>query len=142
MAIEQQNNERVLPEGCDLAIAAEAFYVVNMLLAPGLGFLMLAALYPYCKRKRPPVIALNHFRQAISATIWAGVVVAIFLGLLWYTGGYPSPYFWPLVTIYFLFFHIPMSVIGIVGLGKALAGENYRYPVIGMPLLRDAATAS
>ena len=76
-----------LPEGCDLAIAAEAFYIVNMVLAPGLGFLMLAALYPYCRKKRPPVIAMNHLRQAISATVWAGIIVTIFLVLIWITGG-------------------------------------------------------
>ena len=59
MAEKEQYSEQALPEGCDLAIAAEAFYIVNMVLAPGLGFMMLAALYPYCKRKRPPAIALG-----------------------------------------------------------------------------------
>ena len=126
-----------LPEGCDLAIAAEAFYIVNMVLAPGLGFLMLAAVYPYCKKKRPPNITMNHLRQAISATVWAGIALTVFVVLIWLTGGYPSAYFWPLVGIYFLFVHIPMSIIGVIGFGKALAGENYRYPLIGMPLLQD-----
>ena len=137
MQTRNENMQESLPEGCDLAIAAEAFYIVNMVLAPGLGFLMLAALYPYCKKKRPPKIAMNHLRQAISATIWAGIALTIFLVLIWLTGGYPSPYFWPLVGIYFFFIHIPMSVIGVVGFGKALAGENFRYPLIGMPLLQD-----
>ena len=137
MSSSEQQSVSALPEGCDLAIAAEAFYIVNMVLAPGLGFLMLAALYPYCKKKRPPKIAMNHLRQAISATIWAGIAVTIFLVLIWLTGGYPSPYFWPLITIYFLFIHIPMSIIGVIGFGKALAGENFRYPLIGMPLLED-----
>jgi uncharacterized Tic20 family protein len=131
----QTDPPQKLPEGCDLAIASQAFYIVNMLLAPGLGFLMLMALYPYCKRRRPPKIAMNHLRQAIAATLWATVIVVIFLALIWFTGGYPSPYFWPLLTIYFVFFHLPMSYVGIVGLGKALSGENYRYPVIGAPLL-------
>ena len=137
MSTDNSDTVQQLPEGCDLAIAAEAFYIVNMVLAPGLGFMMLAALYPYCKKKRPPAIAMNHLRQAISATVWAVVIVTIFLVLLWVTGGYPSPYFWSLVAVYFLFFHIPMSVIGIIGFGKALAGENYRYPIIGMPLISD-----
>lgn len=57
-----------LPKGCDLAIAAEAFYIVNMILAPGLGVLMLAWLYPHCKRNKAPPIALNHLRQTIHAT--------------------------------------------------------------------------
>jgi len=142
MAEKEEQSEQELPKGCELAIAAEAFYIVNMVLAPGLGFMMLAALYPYCKRKRPPAIVMNHLRQAISATIWTAVILVIFMGLLWYTGGYPSAYFWPLITVYFVFFHIPLSVIGVIGFGKALAGENYRYPMIGMPLLNDSQIAS
>lgn len=139
MKAEEEESAKSLPEGGELAIAAEAFYIVNMLLAPGLGFLMLAVLFLYSKRKRPPAIAMDHLRQVISATIWAIVALTTFFALLWVTGGYPSTYFWPLITIYFVFIHIPMSVIGVIGFGKALAGESYRYPVIGRPLLADSA---
>lgn len=138
--MQQQQAERQspgLPEGCELAIAAEAFYIVNMILAPGLGVVMLAALYAHCKRRKASTIALNHLRQTMFATLWAGAALAVSAFLLWYTGGYPSPYFWPILSVYFLAFHIPMSWLGIVGFGRALSGEHYRYPVIGAVLLDD-----
>lgn len=126
-----------LPEGCDLAIAAEAFYVTNMVLAPGLGFIMLLALYFHCARKRASAVALNHLRQTLSASFWTGVVAAVFLGLIFATGGYPSPWFWPLLATYFAVFHIPLSYLGIKGLNRALGGKGYRYPVVGMRLLPE-----
>ncbi len=127
-----------LPAGCDLAIAAQAFYITNMLLAPGLGAGMLAFLYLHCARKKAPAIALNHLRQAVFATVWAGVIVVVFLGLIVLTGGYPSSWFWPLMGTYFLFFHLPLSWFGIRGLDRALAGKDYRYPFVGARLLQDS----
>lgn len=126
-----------LPAGCDLAIAAEAFYITNMVLAPGLGFIMLAFLYPYCLRRKAPAIAMDHLRQAMWATLWTGVLAIIFLGLIFVTGGYPSPWFWPLLTVYFLGIHLPLSWLGVVGLGRALSGESYRYPLIGPRLAQE-----
>ncbi len=133
--------EEQLPAGCELAIAAQAFYITNMLLAPGLGAALLAFLYLHCARKKAPAIALNHLRQAIFATAWAGVILAVFLGLIAVTGGYPSPWFWPLMAIYFLLFHLPLSWFGVKGLSSALAGEDYRYPFVGARLLQDSSTA-
>ncbi len=133
--------EEQLPAGCDLAIAAQAFYITNMLLAPGLGAGMLAMLYLHCARKKAPAIALNHLRQAVFATVWTGVILAVFLGLMFVTGGYPSPWFWPLMGIYFVFFHLPLSWFGVKGLSSALAGENYRYPFVGARLLQDGSPA-
>ena len=127
-----------LPDGCDLAIAAQAFYITNMLLAPGLGAAMLAFLYLHCARKKAPAIALNHLRQAVFATVWAGVILVVFLGLIYVTGGYPSPWFWPLMGTYFVVFHLPLSLFGIRGLERALAGKDYRYPLVGARLLRDS----
>ena len=128
-----------LPAGCELAIAAQAFYITNMVLAPGLGAGLLAFLYLHCVRKKAPAIALNHLRQAVVATLWAGVFLAVFLGLIYLTGGYPSPWFWPLMGIYFAFFHLPLSWLGVKGLSSALAGEDYRYPLVGARLVQDGA---
>jgi hypothetical protein len=137
MSTETVDDAQQSPPGCDLAIAAEAFYVTNMILAPGLGLLMLVFLYVHCARKHAAPLAMNHLRQAIAATVWSAVALAVFIGLVFATGGYPSPYFWPLLTIYFLCFHLPLSWFGIKGLGKALCGECYRYPFVGRALLPD-----
>jgi len=127
-----------LPKGCEMAIAAEAFYVTNMVLAPGLGFLMLMMLYFHCSRKEAPAMALNHLRQTLAATFWTTIFAALFLGLIFATGGYPSPWFWTLLTTYFLAFHLPLTAFGVIGLGRALGGRSYHYPLFGMKLMPDA----
>ena len=108
-----------------------------MIFAPGLGAGMLAFLYLHCVRKKAPAIALNHLRQAVFATVWAGVILVVFIGLIFATGGYPSPWFWPLMGIYFAVFHLPLSWFGVQGLISALEGENYRYPLVGARLKTD-----
>ena len=131
-----------LPKGCEMAIAAEAFYVTNMVLAPGLGFLMLMMLYFHCSSKKAPAVALNHLRQTLAATFWTTIIAAVFLGLIVATGGYPSPWFWTLLTSYFLVFHLPLTAFGVIGLGRALGGRSYHYPLFGMQLKPDhSATA-
>jgi len=127
-----------LPKGCEMAIAAEAFYVTNMALAPGLGFLMLMMLYFHCSRKNAPAVALNHLRQTLAATFWTTVLAAVFLGLIVATGGYPSPWFWTLLSSYFLLFHLPLTAFGVIGLGRALGGRSYHYPLVCMKLVPDA----
>lgn len=127
-----------LPKGCEMAIAAEAFYVTNMVLAPGLGFLMLMMLYFHCSRKEAPAMALNHLRQTLAATFWTTILAGVFLVLIFATGGYPSPWFWTLLTTYFLVFHLPLTAFGVIGLGRALGGRNYHYPLVGMKLMPDS----
>ena len=129
-----------LPKGCEMAIAAEAFYVTNMVLAPGLGFLMLMMLYFHCSRKKAPPVALNHLRQTLAATFWTTIFAAVFLGLIVVTGGYPSPWFWTLLTTYFLAFHLPLTAFGVIGLSRALGGSSYHYPLFGMKLMPDTPT--
>ncbi|MEN8174445.1 MAG: hypothetical protein ABFS23_01695 [Pseudomonadota bacterium] len=136
---EQIPEDHELPAGCELAIASEAFYITNMILAPGLGFIMLLFLRRHCLRKHAPAIALNHIRQTLAATFLIAVVAAAFTLAIYLTGGFDSPWFWHLLAAYIVVFHIPLSWFGVVGLGKALSGENYRYPLVGMPLRQDDA---
>lgn len=134
--------KETLPQGCELGIAAEAFYITNMILAPGLGFIMLVFLYFHCSRKHAPAFALNHLRQTLVATFWAGLIAAAFVGLIYATGGYPSPYFWSLLGFYFIAIHLPLCWFGLKGLDRALAGKEYRYPVVGARLLSGGPTAA
>lgn len=126
-----------MPKGCDLAIAAEAFYITNMILAPGLGFIMLLFLRMHCKTKNAPAIALNHLRQTLVATFVTGAIAVVFVVAIWLTGGLDSPYFWHLLTGYLVLFHLPLSWFGLVGFGRAISGKNYRFPVVGVNLLKD-----
>ncbi len=137
-----ENNEITLPKGCELAIASEAFYITNMILAPGLGFIMLIFLQMHCKTKNAPAIALNHLRQAMFASYVTGAVAGLFLLAIYLTGGFASPWYWHLLTVYFVFFHLPLSWFGIVGFGKALSGEEYRYPLVGIKLLKNTSATA
>jgi hypothetical protein len=138
----EQTPETELPQGCELAIASEAFYITNMILAPGLGFVMLLFLQMHCKTRNAPAIALNHLRQALYASYITGIVAVAFMAIIYYTGGFASPWYWHLLTAYFVLFHAPLSWFGIVGFGKALSGESYRYPMLHIPLLEEKAATT
>ena len=131
-----------LPQGCELAMASEAFYITNMILAPGLGFIMLLFLHMHCKTRQASAFAMNHLRQTMVATFITGIIALAFTLAIYFTGGIGSPWFWHLLTAYFVVFHIPLSWFGIVGFGKAISGEEYRYPFVGIRLLKDEPLAA
>ena len=65
-----EDNEQETP-GQSLAVWAETLYLANLLLVPGLAFLMLLWLY-FKRSADTPALAVCHLRQAISASLWAG----------------------------------------------------------------------
>jgi uncharacterized Tic20 family protein len=58
-----------------------------------------------------------------------GVNVAIVL-----VGGYRGPNTWMVVIVYFTVFHSTLVMLGILGLAKAMAGQCWRFPIVGRPL--------
>jgi uncharacterized Tic20 family protein len=118
--------------GQNLAIWAETLYLVNLLLAPGVAFLALLWLYNGRKADTPP-LALCHLRQAIRASIWAGGLLVIANALILLLGGYTAPKTWMIVIIYFTTCHSTLVLLGVLGLAKALAGQQYVYPLVGRP---------
>jgi uncharacterized Tic20 family protein len=118
------------PPGQSLAIAAESLYLINLLVLPGPGFLALLWLY-FRRRDAAPPLARVHLRQTVSASLWAGALL-IFANLLIVTlGGYDSGWTWVVVILYFTTAHTTLVVFGIFGLARALAGQPYRYPLVG-----------
>lgn len=119
--------------GQGLAVAAEVLYLVNLLLLPGLAFVALVVVY-LRNIKRAPALASCHLRQTLSASLWAGglLLVANFSILL--LGGYRSPNTWMVVIIYFTTCHATLVLLGVMGLAKAMAGQCYRYPLVGRPV--------
>jgi hypothetical protein len=116
--------------GQALAITAEALYLVNLMLAPGIGFLALAWLW-WRRQGDAPQLARNHLRQTFFVSVWGGallvVVCVAFIVLL----GLDSSWTWTIVVIYFTCVHSSLILFGILGLAKAMAGKSYRYPLIG-----------
>lgn len=122
------------PPGQALAVAAESLYLANLLLLPGLAFLVLLRLYLNRRNDAPP-LAIGHLRQTLSASVWAGALLIIANLLIIALGGYDSGWTWVIVVLYFTTAHTTLVVFGILGLARALAGQPYRYPLVGnLPL--------
>jgi uncharacterized Tic20 family protein len=119
--------------GEGLAVAAESLYLANVLLAPGLAFLALLWLY-YRRRPSAPALAVSHLQQTVSASLWAGVLLVGVNGAILLLGGYHGPNVWAIVIVYFTVFHSALVMLGILGLAKAMAGQCWRFPLVGRPL--------
>ena len=116
--------------GQSLAIAAEAMYLINLMLAPGLGFVALAWLWWRRSADAPP-LARSHLRQTFFVSVWGGaLLVAVCLAFI-VLMGLDSAWTWTIVVIYFTCVHSTLILFGILGLAKAMAGKSYRYPLIG-----------
>ncbi len=118
------------PPGQGLAVAAESLYLINLLLLPGLGFLLLLGLYFRCRSSASP-LALVHLQQTLSASLWAGALLIFANLLIVFLGGYQTAWTWIIVILYFTTVHATLVLLGILGLARALAGQPCRYPLIG-----------
>lgn len=127
-----EDSEPTETPGQSLAIWAESLYLVNLILLPGLAFLALLWLY-FKRRTGTPRLAVCHLRQTISASIWAGALLVIANMLILLLGGYTAPTTWMIVIIYFVTCHSTLVLLGVLGLSKALAGQQYVYPLVGRP---------
>lgn len=113
-----------------LAVTAEALYLLNLLLLPGIAFVWLVVLYRKQRNVAAP-LALCHLRQTLAASIWAGVLLLPVTVLTIAVGGYESIGAWTVALLYFTVCHASLVLLGVVGLAKAMAGQSWRYPVIG-----------
>lgn len=122
-----------VPAGQGLAVAAESLYLANLLLLPGLAFLALAYL---ALRAGPetPRLAAAHLAQTIAASLWAGGLLVVVNALILLLGGYRGAHTWVLVILYFTVCHSTLVMLGAIGLAKAMAGQCWRYPLVGRPL--------
>lgn len=121
------------PAGAGRAITAESLYLANLLLVPGLAFVLLLWLW-YRGRRTAPPLAAAHLGQTLSASLWAGVLLVVANGLIILLGGYDGAYTWVVVIVYFTTCHSALVVFGALGLAKAMAGQCWRYPLVGRPL--------
>jgi hypothetical protein len=116
--------------GQTLAVMAELLFIANLLLMPGLSFIILLRLH-FKHRSSAPALAVCHLKQAVSASLWAGVLLIIANLAIFLLGGYTSAHIWTVVIIYFTTCHSTLVLLGIIGLAKAMAGQNFIYPLVG-----------
>ncbi|MDP2265782.1 MAG: hypothetical protein Q8J70_04440 [Thiobacillus sp.] len=124
------------PPGQGIAVGAEALYLANLLLLPGLAFLALLAL-GFAHRHDAPLLGRCHLRQTLSASLWAGAILVLANALILALGGYQQPATWIVIILYFTICHSTLVLFGIFGLARAMAGKLYVYPLIGRPCNDD-----
>ena len=116
--------------GQNLAVLAEALYLVNLLLLPGLAFVALFALWLRYRNDAPP-LARQHLRQATLVSLWGGLLIVVFGGAIIALGGLDWEWTWVVLVLYFTCIHSTLVLLGMYALIKAMAGQVWRYPLIG-----------
>lgn len=119
-----------------MAVMAESLYLINLLLLPGLAFVVLLILYIRHIHDCSPLCQC-HLRQTLRASLWAGILIIIVSAGIALFGGYDQPGTWVALIIYFTTIHATLVLLGVVGLAKALAGKHYHYPLIGAAWNRE-----
>lgn len=117
-------------EGQTQAVIAETLYLVNLLLLPGIAFLLLLRMY--FKSASSPALARCHIKQSFIASLWAGFLIVIVNAIILLLGGYGEANTWVVLIIYFTTIHSTLVLLGVLGLSKAMAGKHYHYPLIGV----------
>ena len=120
-------------DGRDLAIIAESLYLANLLLVPGICFAILFWLWLKHKDTASP-LARQHLKQTTFVSLYGGLMIftlsAIVIGL----GGLVWEWTWVMDIMYFTCIHSTLVMFGMFALAKAMAGQPWRYPLIGPAL--------
>ena len=116
--------------GQNLAVLAEALFLTNLLLAPGIAFAVLLWLWLRHKDSAP-LLARQHLKQTTFVSLWGGLLLVTLTALLILVGGLAWEYTWVLVILYFTCIHSTLVLFGVFALTKAMAGQPWRYPLIG-----------
>ena len=119
-----------LPDPRTHAVQAEALYLLNLLIAPGLAFLLLLGL-AYRQRASTNPLTRCHVRQAVSVSIQAGLLLTIVPAIIALIGDLDEPTTWTLLVLYVLCCHATLVLLGVLGLSRAIAGQTFVYPLLG-----------
>jgi hypothetical protein len=116
--------------GQGLAVAAEALYLVNLMLAPGLAFIALGWLWLKRRADAPP-LARCHLDQTFFVSLWGGALIVVACAAFLLLFGWDWEWTWVFVIMYFTCVHSTLILLGMLGLSKAMAGKPWVYPWIG-----------
>jgi uncharacterized Tic20 family protein len=118
------------PPGKTLAVAAETLYLVNLMLLPGVAFLVLLVLYLSRRRHAAP-LAANHLAQTTGVSLIGGALLITVSAAVILLVGRDTAATWVLVILYFTFIHSTLILLGVLGLVRALSGQHFRFPLLG-----------
>ena len=126
--------------GQNLAVLAEALYLVNLLILPGIGFLLLVGLWFKFKDSAPP-LARQHLKQTTFVSLIGGLLIVVLSGLILGLGGLHWEWTWVTLILYFTCIHSTLVLFGMYALIKAMNGQMWRFPIIG-PAIPQPKSAS
>ena len=116
--------------GQALAVSAESLYLANLLIAPGLAFLLLAWLW-HKHGLTAPALARQHLEQTLVASLCGGGLILVACAVILAFGGLEWPWTWVIVVLYFVLVHSTLILLGVVGLSHAMAGKPWQFPLLG-----------
>lgn len=119
--------------GRELAVIAEALYLANLLLLPGISFTILFWLWLKNRHSASP-LARQHLKQTTFVSLYGGLLIVILSIIFLALGGLDWEWTWVMVIMYFTCIHSTLVMFGMFGLAKAMAGQTWRYPLIGPAL--------
>jgi len=117
-------------DGQALAVLAESLFLINLMLLPGIAFAILAGLWLKHRDSAPP-LARQHLRQATLVSLWGGALIIILGGVILLAGGLDAGWTWVVLVLYFTAIHSTLILLGMYALIKAMAGQRWRFPLIG-----------
>lgn len=120
----------IADDDASTAVQAEALYLINLLLLPGLAFIGLLWLARRNAGRTNPLTRC-HLKQTIIASLWAGVLLTAVSVAILLMGGLQVPATWVVVILYFVCCHAVLVLFGVLGLARAMAAQTYIYPLIG-----------
>lgn len=130
MTIERPDPLHHVMPGPPLAIAAEALFLINLMLLPVLGFLLLCGLW-WRERAHVDPLVRSHLRQTVVASLWGGGILVTTSVAIFVIGGLDNPWSWVIGVLYFVLVHAALILLGFLGLVRAMNGRDWRYPLIG-----------
>lgn len=116
--------------GQALAVLAEALFLINLMLLPGIAFAILAGLWLKYRDSAPP-LARQHLYQATVVSLWGGALIVVLGGGIIFAGGLDAAWTWVVLVLYFTCIHSTLILFGMYALIKAMAGQRWRFPLIG-----------
>ncbi len=116
--------------GQNLAVLAEALYLVNLLVLPGITFLLLVGLWFKFRDSAPP-LARQHLKQTTFISLIGGMLIVTLSGLILGLGGLDWEWTWVTLILYFTCIHSTLVLLGMYALIKAMNGQMWRFPLIG-----------
>ena len=114
-----QSSQEELKQASNAGLAS----LLNLTLAPGIGFIALLLIY---KKTKPGTIGRYHAMLGIKINLFAAAALFLVSALMIFFGGFHSPWTWVYVISYFTLVHTIFIVLALWALVRSWSGDKFR----------------